>query len=55
MIVRLGTWHAYHELGWIGNEEMRHNPFLRSDSYEAVLLRDVDIDIGDPLELFFYF
>ena len=40
MIVRQGTWHAYSKLGWIGEDELRHNPFLKADSYDKLLVSD---------------
>lgn len=56
MIIRQGTWHAYHKLGWIGKEEIAHNPFLKADSYDKLLLADFDFHLEDSLEqLFFYF
>ncbi len=56
MIVRQGTWHAYFKLGWINEEDISHNPFLKSDSYEDLLLADFDFHLENALEeLFFYF
>lgn len=56
MIIRQGTWHAYYKLGWIGKDDIAHNPFLGSDSYENLLLADFDFNLENALEqLFFYF
>lgn len=56
MIIRQGTWHAYYKLGWIGGEDIMHNPFLKADSYEKLLLADFDFNLENALEqLFFYF
>lgn len=56
MIIRQGTWHAYYLLGWIDEEEISHNPFLRSDSYGRLLAADFEFRLENTLEqLFFYF
>lgn len=56
MIIRQGTWHAYYKLGWIGEQDISHNPFLKADSYKDLLLSDFDINLENALEqLFFYF
>jgi hypothetical protein len=56
MIVREGTWHAYSLLGWIGKEEISHNPFLKAESYDQLLVKDFDYQLQDTLDkLFFYF
>jgi len=56
MIIRQGTWHAYCRLGWISRREISHNPFLKADSYDKLLLSDFDFNLENSLEqLFFYF
>jgi Fe-S-cluster containining protein len=56
MIIRQGTWHAYYRLGWISAEEIAHNPFLKADSYDKLLLADFDFKLENTLaQLFFYF
>lgn len=56
MIIRQGTWHAYYKLGWIGGEEISHNPFLKASKYSDLLVADFDFQLGNTLEqLFFYF
>lgn len=56
MIIRQGTWHAYYKLGWIGREDIPHNPFLKADAYKKLLLADFDFNLENALEqLFFYF
>lgn len=56
MVIRQGTWYAYYKLGWIGAEEIAHNPFLKTDSYEKLLVADFDFQLEGALEqLFFYF
>jgi Fe-S-cluster containining protein len=56
MIIRQGTWHAYNRMGWIDESEIRHNPFLKTDSYCKLLVKDFDSDLKGALDsLFFYF
>jgi Fe-S-cluster containining protein len=56
MIIRQGTWHAYYTLGWISKGDIAHNPFLKSDSYEKLLLADFDFNLENALaQMFFYF
>lgn len=56
MIIRQGTWHAYYTLGWISGGDIAHNPFLRADSYEKLLLADFDFNLENALsQMFFYF
>ncbi len=56
MIIRQGTWHAYHLLGWVSAEEISHNPFLKASSYDELLVKDFDFGLENALEqLFFYF
>lgn len=56
MIIRQGTWHAYYLLGWIDFKDISHNPFLKADTYENLLLKDFDFNFENALEqLFFYF
>lgn len=56
MIIRQGTWHAYHLLGWIPEEEIAHNPFLKAHSYQDLRVRDFEFGFDNALEkLFFYF
>ncbi len=55
-IVRQGVWHSYCRLGWIGEADISHNPFLKGDSYGEILLSAFDFDLTSALEkLFFYF
>lgn len=55
-IVRQGVWHSYAVLGWIQPDAISHNPFLGSEGYGDVLIRDFDVDLTDAIEkLFFYF
>ena len=56
MIVRQGTWHMYSVLGWIPEEAIGHNPFMRASSYTELRVKDFDVDLRSALEaLFFYF
>lgn len=56
MIIRQGTWHAYYKLGWINEEEIAHNPFLKADSYDKLYVADFEFNLKNTLEqLFFYF
>jgi Fe-S-cluster containining protein len=56
MIIRLGIWHAYYLLGWVPENEIAHNPFLKAGSYGELKLRDFEFDLKDTLDkLFFYF
>lgn len=56
MIIRQGTWHAYCKLGWISSADIPHNPFLKADSYDRLLVSDFDFRLENTLEqLFFYF
>lgn len=56
MIIRQGTWHAYSMLGWIDESEIPHNPFLKADSYNKLLVSDFEFKLDNALDqLFFYF
>jgi Fe-S-cluster containining protein len=56
MIIRQGPWHAYSRLGWISGTDIPHNPFLRADSYDELLVSDFEFKLENTLEqLFFYF
>ncbi|HEX2947014.1 MAG TPA: YkgJ family cysteine cluster protein [Clostridia bacterium] len=56
MIIRQGTWYAYAKLGWIDKAEISHNPFLKTDSYDKLLVSDFEFKLDNTLEqLFFYF
>ena len=56
MVIRQGTWHAYYKLGWVQKEDISHNPFLKSESYDELLVSDFDFHLENTLEqLFFYF
>lgn len=56
MIVRHGTWHAYHLLGWIEKEEISYNPFLYGDDFDKMYVRDFYFNPEELLEkMFFYF
>ena len=56
MIIRQGIWHAYYELGWISQNDIRHNPFMGHVSYEQVQIRELDVDLSEALAaLFSYF
>lgn len=56
MIIRQGTWHAYYKLGWINEHEIAHNPFIKADSYDKLLVADFEFNLKNTLEqLFFYF
>ncbi len=56
MIIRQGIWHAYYKLGWITEEEIAHNPFLKAASYDKLLVSDFEFKLENTLEqLFFYF
>ena len=56
MIIRQGTWHAYNLMGWVSAEEISHNPFLKSRSYDELLVKDFEFGLENALEqLFFYF
>lgn len=56
MILRQGTWHAYMLLGWVAPEELPHNPFLKTSSYDELLVKDFEFGLENALEqLFFYF
>jgi hypothetical protein len=55
-IVAMGTWHAYHVLGWIDREEIAGNPFLSVGRFDRVLLGGFEGTMDRALEsLFFYF
>jgi Fe-S-cluster containining protein len=60
-IVSQGVWHTYASLGWITEEEIAHNPFLKAkaegkDPFGKILLRDFEFDLERALEAaFFYF
>lgn len=55
-IVRQGVWHSYAALGWIGEGDIAHNPFLGGATASEVRLVDFDVDVSTALEsLFFYF
>ncbi|HHV95914.1 MAG TPA: YkgJ family cysteine cluster protein [Clostridiaceae bacterium] len=56
MVVRFGTWHAYSLLGWISEEEISYNPFLKGDNYGKMYIKDFYFNPEEALEkLFFYF
>jgi len=56
MIIRQGTWYAYAKLGWIDEREIPHNPFLKADSYDELLVSDFEFKLDNTLDqLFFYF
>lgn len=56
MIIRQGTWYAYSKFGWIEEIEISHNPFLKADSYDKLLVSDFDFKLENTLDqLFFYF
>lgn len=56
MVIRQGTWHAYHLLGWVPESEIAHNPFLKYDSYDSLPVKEFDFGLKDALDhLFFYF
>lgn len=56
MIVRQGTWYAYYKLGWISSSDIAHNLFLKTDSYDKLLVSDFEFRLENTLEqLFFYF
>ena len=56
MIIGQGIWLAYHKMGWVDAEELTHNPFLVSRSYEDVRMADFEFDLEAAREkLFFYF
>lgn len=56
MIIRQGTWYAYAKLGWISESEIPHNPFLKSGSYDELLVSDFEFKLDNTLDqLFFYF
>jgi len=56
MIIRQGTWHAYYKMGWIEKEEILHNPFLKTEDYNKLLVSDFDFNLRNTLEqLFFYY
>ena len=55
-IVQYGTWHLYYRAGWITEEHIATNPFLRAPSWETIpLTAFAPVDPGDPEALFFYF
>ncbi len=56
MLIRQGTWHAYGKLGWISEAAIAHNPFLKADTYDKLLVSDFEFELESTLEqLFFYF
>lgn len=56
MIIRQGTWHAYSMLGWISEEDISHNPFLKVRTYDELYVKDFDYQLQSALDqLFFYF
>ena len=55
-IVSQGVWFSYSLMGWLPEEEIPHNPFLKANSYDRVRLSDFDVDLRSAVEnLFFYF
>ena len=55
-IVSQGVWHSYVVLDWIPAVVVEHNPFLKADSYDQLILSDFDVDLEKAAEkLFFYF
>jgi Fe-S-cluster containining protein len=55
-IVALGTWHAYHVLGWIDEGDIAGNPFLGAGGYHEVPVEAFEANLRSALEsLFFYF
>lgn len=56
MVVRHGTWHAYYLLGWIEKEEIEYNPFLYSEDFDKMYVKDFYFNPEELLEkIFFYF
>jgi Fe-S-cluster containining protein len=56
MIVAQGTWHAWHLLGAVPEEMIRHNPFLKADTYGDVKIKDFEYGLEGALkEMFIYF
>ena len=56
MIIRQGTWYAYAKLSWIDESEIPHNPFLKADFYDELLVSDFEFKLDNTLDqLFFYF
>ena len=55
-IVRQGVWHSYFLMEWVPEQDISHNPFLRHNSYDDLLISEFDFDLESALEsLFFYF
>ena len=55
-IATQGTWFTYSRLGWISEEEIRHNPYLNASGYDRLRLRDFQFDLKSALDkIFFYF
>lgn len=56
MVAAQGTWHAWHLLGGVPEEMVKHNPFLRAETYDDVLVKDFEYRFDEALkELFAYF
>jgi len=56
MIVCQGTWHAWALLGAVPEELIKHNPFLRAESYGDVKIKDFEFGFEKAREqLFIYF
>jgi Fe-S-cluster containining protein len=56
MIAAQGTWHAWHLLGGVPEEMVKHNPFLKAETYDDVLLKDFEYRFDEALkEMFAYF
>jgi Fe-S-cluster containining protein len=55
-IVRQGVWHSYFLMDWVSKKDISHNPFLRHNSYDELLISEFEFDLESALEnLFFYF
>jgi Fe-S-cluster containining protein len=55
-IVAQGVWHSYSVMGWIGPEEIAHNPFVAAERFDEVALESFESVLAAAAEeLFFYF
>ena len=55
-IASQGTWHTYSRLGWAREEDIRHNPFLKGNSYDEVCMSNFEFDLQKAMDrIFFYF
>jgi Fe-S-cluster containining protein len=42
LIINQGIWHSYYIMEWIKEKDISHNPFIKGNNLEEVLLKDFD-------------